>query len=227
MLNHRAKFLMWFLALMLVMACAPTLTSAPPIPPTLDPGGINRIIAQTADAASMQTVAAAPTSTSTKTAAPTKTSTSIPRGSGTPEPTGTNTLVLVFYTPTNVVLPPTAKGFTPTTNKDYLCEVLSKPANGEYYNPRVQFSVRWRLKNTGRRDWNKSMIDFIYDSGDKFHKVAGYDLKKDTGIGDVAEFFVEMQAPKDPGTYTTYWTMSTGVEKFCKVSLKINVVPLQ
>jgi hypothetical protein len=32
-----------------------------------------------------------------------------------------------------------------------------------------------------------------------------------------------MLAPKDPGTYTTHWTLQIADEKFCKVSLTIGV----
>ena len=214
-MNRRTKYLMWLLVLAMVMACAPALSTVPTVP-TLDPGAIDRIIAQTADAASTQTAAALPTST------PTETNTPIPRGTDTPEPTVTETIVFLFETPTLFVLPPAT--ITPTrSNKDYLCEVLSSPTNGTIYSPRLEFKVRWRFKNVGRQKWDPEIVHFIYDRGDRFHKTSSYNLEKAIDVGYVAELFVEMEAPKDPGTYTTYWALQANGDKFCKVSLTIGV----
>jgi len=195
------------------MACAPVLSAAPVVP-TLDPGAINQIIAQTAEAASTQTAAAIPTFIPTETFTPT------PRGTNTPEPTMT---VFVYSTPTVFVLPPATFTFAPISNKDYACDVLDAPPDGTIYSPRLDFKVRWRLKNVGRKDWDINAVDFIYDYGDRFHKTSGYDLGKTIEVGYVAELFVEMQAPKDPGTYTTHWALRVSGEKFCKVNLTIGV----
>lgn len=215
-MTRRTKYLMWFLALALAMACAPTLSSAPVVP-TLDPNAINRIIAQTAVAAATQTAGAVPTSTPTETFTPT------PRGTNTPEPTITETLIFVYNSPTAFVIPAITKTFGPTSNKDYVCEVLNSPTDGTVYSPRLEFKVRWRLKNVGRQKWDRESVDFIYDYGDRFHMTSAYDLEKTIEVGYVAELFVDMQAPKDPGTYTTHWALQVGAEKFCKVSLTIGV----
>ena len=216
MSNRNIKYLPWFAALAFIMACAPVLSAAPP-PSTLDPDAVNRIIAQTANAASTQTAAVNPTSTGTET--PTR----IPTNTGTEDPTATNTVIFEFFTPTPfVVLPPST--FQSTSNKEYACEVLNSPTNGTIYSPRLEFKVRWRFKNVGQKVWDGNSVDFVYDTGDRFHKVKGYDLgSEEIKIGEVAELFVEMQAPKDPGTYTTYWALRIGTEKFCKVSLTIGV----
>jgi hypothetical protein len=209
--NRRTKYLLWFFVATLVMACMPVMTSAP-LAPTLDPNAINRIIAQTANAAITQTVAAYPTSP------PTKTST--PRGTMTLESTAT---LYVFHTSTAFVIPPASKTFSPTSKKDYACEVLDAPVDGTYYSPRLEFKVRWRFKNVGRKEWEAENVDFVYDTGDKFHKVSGYDLSKDRVPGEVAEFFVDMRAPKNPGTYTAYWIMRRGGKEFCRVAYTIGV----
>jgi hypothetical protein len=207
---------MWFSALALVMACAPSFSAVPAVP-TLDPNAIDRIVAGTANAASTQTAAAVPTSTPTGTLTPT------PRGTNTPEPTATETLILVYNTPTIFVIPPATKTFGPTSNKDYACEVLNSPTDGTIYAPRLEFKVRWRFKNVGRQVWGREAVDFIYEYGDRLHTTSAYDLQKDTKTGEVAEFFVDMEAPKDPGTYTTHWTLQIGAEKFCRVTFKIGV----
>jgi hypothetical protein len=216
MADRGRKYLIWFLTLAVVMACAPAFSAAPAVP-TFDSDAINRIIAQTADAASTQTAAALPTSTPTETATPR------PRGTNTPEPTITETFIFVYNTPTAFVIPPITDTFSPTSRKDYACEVLNSPMDNEIYSPRLEFNVRWRVKNVGRKDWDRESVDFVYDFGDRFHKTSSYDLNKTTEVGYVAEFFVEMEAPKDPGTYTTHWALQVGTEKFCKVTLTIGV----
>ena len=216
-MNRRTKYLLWFLALVLVMACVPTLNATPSAPPTMDPGTINQIIAKTANAASTQTARAMPTSTPTETFTPT------PRGTNTPSPTITETIVFIYNSPTPFVIPTITKTFKPTSNKDYACEVINSPKNREIYDPRVQFNVKWRLRNVGRKAWDHNSIDFAYVGGDKFHIVDGYDLKRDTYIGEVADFIVEMKAPKDPGTFTTFWSLFAGKNEFCKVKLTIIV----
>jgi len=217
MLNRKTKFALWSVALAFIMACAPVLTSAPPSAPALDPNAVNQVIAQTANAAATQTARALPTATSTET--PTR----IPSNTPTDDPTATNTVIFEFHTSTPFVLPPLAATYQPTSDKDYACEVLDSPTDGTIYSPRLEFKVRWRLKNVGQKNWDGDSVDFVYDTGDKIHKTKGYDLGEGTDIGDVAELFVSMQAPKDPGTYTTYWTLRFGTHKFCKVSFRMGV----
>lgn len=217
MLIRRTKYAFWFAGLAIIMACAPVLTSAPPSVPTLDPNGINRIIAQTANAASTQTAAGMPTSS------PTETPTRIPTNTKTEEPTVTNTVIFIFNSPTAFVIPTVTGTFNSTSREDYACTVLSSPEDGVFYAPRLDFKVRWRLRNVGRKHWEGASIDFVYVSGDKFHKVSGYDIGSEVEIGDVAEMFVDMRAPKDPGTYTTHWALVRGTEQFCKVKLTIKV----
>jgi hypothetical protein len=81
------------LTLSLISSCTPAFVTPTPIA-TLDPNAINLFIAQTADDASMQTMAAMPTSTSTVT--PTAT----PRNTFTPEPTLTPIQTFILPSPT-------------------------------------------------------------------------------------------------------------------------------
>jgi hypothetical protein len=66
-------------------------------------------------------------------------------------------------------------------------------------------------------------VDYIYSSGAKIHKVSGYDLDSNVRVGNTIEVGVDMQAPKDPGTYTTTWTMRAGNRTFCTMTLTIAV----
>ncbi len=88
---------------------------------------------------------------------------------------------------------------------------------------RVSFSATWKIKNNGRKEWDRKNVDYIYQSGDKLHKISGYDLSKSVPVGATTDIVVDMEAPKTPGTYTTYWTLKKGEDEFCKVSLSIVV----
>jgi len=66
-------------------------------------------------------------------------------------------------------------------------------------------------------------MDFIYSSGDKIHKVSGYDLEKDVNVGQTITLSVSMQAPKTPSNYTTYWILRDGNTTFCKMIATIIV----
>ncbi|HSG46163.1 MAG TPA: hypothetical protein VLA72_23725 [Anaerolineales bacterium] len=90
MINSTRKIFFWFVALVLVIACAPSV--ATPVPP-LDPNAINTYIVQTADAASAQTQDALP---------PTLTFTPTLRSTFTPESTFTNVPSIIFPTSTPI-----------------------------------------------------------------------------------------------------------------------------
>ena len=212
MATPKTKYLVWFTALVLIMACIPSF--AAPAVPTIDPNAISTYIAQTANAASTQTAVAMPTLTSTATF------TATPRNTDTPEPTATSTVLFLFYTPSPVIL---SGGGTPGS-KSYSCNVLGvTPANGTSFGNRTDFDAKWKVKNIGKRDWENNSVDYIYLTGDKFHKVAGYDLGKTVKIGETIELIADMIAPKNAGTYTTNWTLQAGSEAFCTLSLTIIV----
>jgi hypothetical protein len=66
-------------------------------------------------------------------------------------------------------------------------------------------------------------VDYNYLTGDKFHKVAAYDLGQTVKFGETIELIVDMTAPKNAGTYTTNWALQVGSEAFCTLSLTIVV----
>jgi Ig-like domain-containing protein len=211
MATSKTKYIFWFIALITIMACIPSL--AAPVVPTLDPNAVVTYIAETAHAASTETARALPTFT------PTITFTSTPRSTNTPEPTATATIIFILASPTSMV--PTIV----TSDKNYACQVLSvTPVNGTTFLSRTDFDAKWKVLNVGKRLWDKGAVDYLYLSGDKFHKVAGYDLPKAVKPGESLDLIVDMLAPKDSGSYTTNWIMQVnGANNFCPMSLTINV----
>ena len=96
MTSSRGKLSIWFIILALLIGCVPAIPKPTAIPP-LDSNAIDLMIGQTADAASIQTLAAMPPSTPTATFTPT------PRNTFTPEPSLTPISTFVIPSSTPVV----------------------------------------------------------------------------------------------------------------------------
>ena len=213
--TRKTKLLVWITALALIMACVPQL-AAPPVA-TMDPGAANTFIAQTVEAAGTQTSAAMPTVTPSPTLTPTQ-------ATETPSPTPTATVIFILSTPTPLVIPTFTGVSSGTSDENFSCQVVRvTPANGSTLNPRDDFDAIWTVRNNGQRNWDRSDVDYIYSSGDKIHKVSGYDLDSNVRTGNSIDLGVDMQAPKDEGTYTTRWTMRRGDRTFCTLTLTIIV----
>lgn len=212
--TQKTKLLIWVTTLALVMACSVP-SVLPSTAPTADPGVlVATFIAQTVQAAATQTVAALPSPTETPFVTPTQ-------PTPTATSTATSTAVLVFFSPTPIVFPTFTAG---VSNENYACQVTRvSPPNGSVFDPRDDFDVRWSVKNTGRRNWERTDVDYLYISGDKIHKVSGYDLAEDVGIGRTIDLGVDMRAPKDPGSYSTLWRMRRGDTTFCDLRFTIVV----
>ena len=217
----KSKLLICMAALTLVMACVPTI--ATPAVPTVDAQAVNTFIAGTVNAAASQTAAAMPSSTWTPSITPT-------RNTETPSPTPTATVIFLLPSFTPVVtttftparLPSIGGGGTSADN--FACQVSRvSPPNGSVFGPREDFDLYWTVRNIGRKNWDRSDVDYIYSSGDKLHKISGYDLDEKVLVGNTINLGVDMQAPKDPGTYTTTWTMRVGNNEFCPLRYTITV----
>jgi len=226
MSTRKTKILSWLIALGLVLACVPTFTA--PSVSTPVPGAVNTFIAQTSNAASTRTAAALPTSTPTATITPT------PRNTETPSPT--ETAIVIFLLPSLTPIPTFTRVTLPgggggggsggggSSSDSYACRVDSQdPPNGTSFNPRADFDAVWRVRNIGRKTWERNSVDYIFLSGDQFHKVSGYDFDANVASGQTTSVTVDMEAPKNPGTYTTRWTLRAGSNNFCTLELRIVV----
>jgi hypothetical protein len=213
--TRKTKLFVWVTALALIMACAPALGT--PSVPTVDPGAVGTFIAQTVNAASTQTAASIPTLTPSPTATPTQ-------NTETPSPTPTATVIFILPSSTPIVIPTLTRSGSETSNENFSCQVTRvSPANGTRFDPRDDFDAVWTVRNNGQRNWDRNSIDILYSSGDRFHKVSGYDLDENVRVGDSIDVGVDMQAPKDSGTYNTTWVMRRGDNTFCTMTLTIVV----
>jgi len=213
--TRKTKLFVWGTALALIMACAPAL--ATPSVPTVDPGAVGTFIAQTVNAASTRTAASIPTLTPTPTATPTQ-------NTETPSPTPTATVIFILASSTPIVVPTLTSSGGGTSSENFSCQVTRvSPANGTRFDPRDDFDAIWTVRNNGQRNWDRNSIDILYSSGDRIHKVSGYDLDENVRVGNSIDVGVDMQAPKDPGTYNTTWVMRRGDNTFCTMTLTIVV----
>lgn len=213
--TRKTKLLVWVTALAVIMACAPSLGT--PSVPTMDPNAVNTFIAQTVNAASTQTAASIPTFTPSPTITPTV-------ATETPLPTATSTIIFVLSTPTPLVIPTFTSSGGGTSNENFSCQVTRvSPANGTRFNPRDDFDAVWTVRNNGQRNWDRNSIDILYSSGDRIHKVSGYDLDENVRVGNSIDVGVDMQAPRNSGTYSTTWVMRRGDDAFCTLTLSIVV----
>jgi hypothetical protein len=216
--TRKTKLLVWVTALALIMACVPSFATQ--AVPTMDPNAVNTFIAQTVNAASTQTAAAIPTFTPSPTFTPTV-------FTETPFPTATSTVIFILSTPTPLVIPTftsSGGGGGGTSSQNYSCQITRvSPANGSRFNPRDDFDAIWTVRNNGQKNWDRNSVDYVYSSGDKIHKVSGYDLDDNVRTGNSIDLGVDMQAPKNSGTYNTTWTMRAGDKTFCTMTLSIVV----
>jgi hypothetical protein len=230
MSTRTLKFLFWLTTVALVTACVIPSIAAPL--PTANPQQVGDFIAQTANAASTQTARALPSLTPTVTITPT-------RATATASPTATSTIIFILASPTKIV-PPTlviipgsgsggtggsgSSGGSGSTADNYACQIVSvSPANGTSFKARDNFDATWRVKNSGGKDWDRNSVDFVFLSGTKMHKVAGYDLKTTVDTGETVDLIVDMVAPKTSGSYSTTWTLRVGTKNFCSMSITIRV----
>ena len=212
MISKKARGILLITAVIAMYACAPWLLPSSNAPvPTLAPGELEVIIAQTAAMAASQTaILIPPTPTLTLTPSPTVTA------SLTPSPTAT----FLFLLPTLVVNPSGDSG------GKYSCKITSiSPPFDATVAPGQPFSARWELKNNGTEPWDGNTVDYSYISGDKiFEGPKARDLDTSVGVGGIVEILIKMNAPAGPGSYTTVWKLRVKDEYFCSMTIKI-IVP--
>lgn len=210
-MSKNKKIFSILIAILLMLACVPTLpTNTAPIP-TFDPNSALTAIGLTANAAATQTQLFAPP-TLTPTATPTRT----------PLPTETATPTFVFFLPTSTV-PPTQIP-AGSTGLDLDCQIISQePANNSILPSQSTFTAKWLIANIGLKTWPSDNTDYRYINGDKLHLQPIYDLEKNVESGKIIELNVAMQAPNQVGTYTTTWRITIGNKGFCSMKLTIIV----
>jgi hypothetical protein len=192
------------------MSCDITTLIAPPPAATLGPDAINVIVARTAEAAATQTAALVPpTLTPSPTLFPTRTATV------TPSPTAT--FLFLLATRSKTPTPGPASG-------DYACTLINQsPDDGATMSRNEDFTVSWKVRNTGSVTWDSNAVDFIYLSGAKMATVRAIDLATSVDPDETITLKVNMSAPGNDGNYKSVWTLRQGRTQFCRLNIEITV----
>ena len=208
--NTVKKPILLFVAVFIVLACElPLLPTPAASNPAPAPGSIETIVVATAGAAQTQTALAMPSPTITLTSTP------IPTFTPTDTPTATETFIFIIPTATKPFV-------TQTASAD--CQVVAQePANDTGFASREKFKTVWKIRNTSVEYWLDTDVDFRHTGGTDMHGTDALDLPVTVAPGADVTFSVNMVAPKNPGSYTSTWTLGSKKESLCKVSVTIIV----
>ena len=165
-----------------------------------------------------------------------QTAAAMPKETATPTPINTRRPTMTsFPTATIVVLSPThtptlTPAYTPTNitsgsgNVLYACELVKlSPGSGYIVKPRERFKWTWTVRNIGTTKWWTDTMFVTYASGAQYHLKKEFSLGSPTDIDETGVFVIKMEAPKEPGTYTTTWSLKKGIHTFCYAQLRIVV----
>ncbi len=104
------------------------------------------------------------------------------------------------------------------------CKLLSQSVrNGAHFGPRERFDVGWKVRNNGDAAWDPNSVVFTFLGGTKMFRSQVVQLVETVPHGQTVALVADMVAPRQSGKYTTFWTLRSGTEYFCRVSLTINV----
>ena len=209
MKKNRLIFIL-LISLLALSACAPK--------PKVEALPIETVFAATYAAIMAQTAAAEPM----ETLVPTSVSTLRPTSTSFP----TATIVVLAPTNTPTLTPPS----TPTNitsgsgNVLYACNILSpSPQSGYLVKPGERFTWTWQVENIGTTRWRGDSMSVVYIRGTYYALEKEYPLGDHINVGDNDILTIRMQAPKEPGTYITTWSLEKGIHNFCYAQLRIIV----
>lgn len=161
---------------------------------------------------------------------PTWTPTPFPTEESTPTRRPTSTPLATFTPFVLPTLTPIPKTIYPTNERPPLagkCKVINQsPADGSSVAPGASFTTLWTLQNTSDRDWTKDNIDVRFGGGIPMHTSKNLiDFPANVVSGSNFDLTISMVAPKDPGYYLTYWTLTEGSLVRCTFYVEIFVDP--
>jgi hypothetical protein len=103
------------------------------------------------------------------------------------------------------------------------CTIVSTAPTGTVARG-ADLDMVWEVKNTSKKNWEASSVDYKYVSGSKFYKrVDRYDLKQTVKPGETVRIVVDVIAPQTAGSYTTNWALVEGSTTLCNLSYTLRV----
>ena len=221
-----------FIALLLIGILLTSCGGQSPASPTPDVNAILTSAIGTVAASFFQTqTALVPPATETFTPTPIPTGTPLTLLTPTASPVPTQLILISTPVPNFTFVPsPTGTQYTPTVNPSTLgagCNNLrlisdeTIPA-GTVLKPRETFTKAWKVENNGTCDWVYS-YHLVFVSGDS---MAG----ESTRLGKVippkkwTQISVDLEAPKQEGTYTGYWRFADPDGNLFGSTLTVSIV---
>ena len=221
-----------FIALLLIGILLTSCGGQSPASPTPDVNAILTSAIGTVAASFFQTqTALVPLATETFTPTPIPTGTPLTLLTPTASPVPTQLILISTPVPNFTFVPsPTGTQYTPTVNPSTLgagCNNLrlisdeTIPA-GTVLKPRETFTKTWQVENNGTCDWVYSH-HLVFVSGDS---MAG----ESTRLGKVippkkwTRISVDLEAPKQEGTYTGYWRFADPDGNLFGSTLTVSIV---
>jgi ABC-type amino acid transport substrate-binding protein len=137
--------------------------------------------------------------------------------------------------PVATPLPPLSPPLTGCIDSSELVEVLSFDHQDFENIPEVNagegFQKGWRLRNSGTCNWNQNYALIPVDGNDPAARMGGVPIIVETEVepGQTYDFFANLVAPVEPGTYVQYWSMrnnTSGLIFGDRVSVAVDVVSL-
>jgi hypothetical protein len=95
--------------------------------------------------------------------------------------------------------------------------------NGSHYKSREEFSISWKVRNTGTTGWDPGSVDFTYIAGTRMYQYPLVQMQGTVAPGNITLLMADMRAPRNPGRYSTTWSLRQGDTYFCHVGLTIFV----
>jgi hypothetical protein len=216
----------------LLTACG----GAEPTPVAIDmTAGVNTMVASFFGVQTSQAATVAAQATATFTPAP-PTATYLPPPTALPLPSPT--IAYYYYpSPTPAYITPTwvalATGTRLTVTVSagalaYGCNNLAFIADVNYpsgteVQPGENFSKTWKVMNNGTCDWMyQYSLEFL--SANYPEQGGSQKLQRVVTVNDWAEISVNIDARKNPGTYTSYWRLSDGAGHMFGATLAVSYV---
>ena len=133
----------------------------------------------------------------------------------------TLTPTFIYYSPVpGGTITATGTQPTPTVNADILAVGCNNLAfvrdvtipSGTVLQPNEDFTKTWKVENTGTCSWLNQYTLVL--SGGEYYEGKDMKIQRVVSSGSWTEFSIPMTAPRDNGTYTSYWRLSDGQDMF-------------
>jgi len=131
---------------------------------------------------------------------------------------------LPLLSPMSMGLPVISMNVSNSSSTGYSCSLVRQtPLDWTKMRSRQYFDMAWTVENTGAV-WHAGTIKLVYVGGTKMQTNGSeLTLSNDVGRGKKIKLLVDMEAPKARGIYSTLWALYSGNQRFCKLTLSINV----